>query len=545
MVILVLDLKDSTVKEEEYCGDEWGLRLALSLHSKWGDDSLVLASLNYGSSPSDVLRSWPIVYHSAISDKTEVSVLPTQHGYSLYRMNIAALVITGCSNKLKYISLTPSKKEILPIENMRAESSASFESVVQSLNEISLSTGVAADKGVWFGSLQSNGRNIDGLGLGHAFFLHNLKGIVFTLFPDYPEGESIKIKKKSFLQRIRKYGEYAVVPKALKLGWAPINGYSDRFDPRVYNLDGRSMQERAGNYPDGCIGCPISCHRRTRSEESLPSWRELFFLGPNIGFFNASNVVLIYSKAVQLGLEIPTLGAVMSYIYSLPDDERVPYMMKNHSVDEVLSFIERVSTGSILSKGLISLPDAVQGFDHRPISYDLRGAFAQAVTVSQGLDIVLTSTLFFAKRKVSAECAAIFALYETIYILALTEKGYPASFYGMQYFDKLPQIAFHIPFFARFYLRRFKAYHFTSRSLIPVGLEALERLSPKWHPIPGCFTDNSLSSLDAETVPITKLQSYYDEEKLRLLINEKSRRERSEIESGERSAKVGPSEDRG
>lgn len=544
MVVLVLDLKNSTIKEEEYTGEQRGLPLALSLHSMWGEDSLVLASLDYSSSP-EPLRAWPIVYHSVITGKTEVSVLSTSHGYSLYRMDIAAVVITGHADKLKYISLTPSKKEILPIENMRAQSSRSFESVVLSLNEISLSTGVAADKGVWFGSLQSNGRNVYGLGLGHAFFLHNLKGIVFTLFSDYPESESIKIKKNSFNQKIKKYGEYAVVPTSLKLGWAPINNYSDRFDPRVYNLDGRSMQEKWGNYPDGCTGCPLSCQRRTRSEDSLPSWRELFFLGPNIGFFNAENIQKIYSKAIELGLEIPTLGAMISYIFSLPSNERAPYMLKEHTVDAVLSFIERIATGSLLSKGLVSLSGAVQGYDHRPVSYDLRGAYAEALLVSQGLDLILPATLFFPKKKVSVECAAIFALYETIYTLALTEKGYPYSFYAWEYWDKLPQIAFCIPSVARFYLKRFKAYGFTSEDLLPVGLEALERMALEWHPIPRCFIDNSVSSFDSETVPLKKLQDYYDEEKLKLLIALKSKREKSAIESSKNSANVGPEEERG
>ena len=544
MFVLVLDLKNSTIKEEEYAGNEWGLPLAISLHSKWGEDSLVLASLDYSSS-YEPLRAWPVVYHSVISGKREVSVLSTAHGYSLYRMDIAAVVIIGHADKLKYISLTPSKKEILPIENMRAESSLSFESVVQSLNEISLSTGIAADKGVWFGALQSNGRNVYGLGLGHAFFLHNLKGIVFTLFNDLTEGESVKIKKNSLGQKIKKYGEYAVVPTSLNLGWAPINNYSTRFDPRVYNLDGRSMQEKYGNYPDGCTGCLLSCQRRTRSEASLPSWRELFFLGPNIGFFNAENVVAIYSKAVELGLEIPSLGAMISYIYSLPSDERAPYMLKEHTVGATLSFIERVATGSILSKGLISLPSAVQGYDHRPICYDLRGAYAEALLVSQGLDLVLPATLFFAKKSVSVECAAIFALYETIYILALTEKGYPSSFYAWQYWDKLPQLAYRIPSVARFYLKRFRVYGFTAQELLSVGLEVLERLSLEWHPIPRCFLDNSVSSFDAETVPLKKLQDYYDEEKLRLLITLKSKRERSEIESSKKSANDGPEEERG
>ena len=548
MVVLVLDLKNGTVEEKEWKGEYPGLRCALSLFGEYGPESLVIGSVNPDGKDDGNVRSWNIVYHSEITGKTEISVLSTGHGYSLLRLGIAALVITGRADKLKYITLTPSKREILPIENMRAESSLSFESVVSSLSEVCLSTGVAADKGVWFGSVQYRGRNIGGTGLGHAFFSHNLKGIVMSSFSETTAGKDTDRRASDntpFSRMIHSYGEYAVIPCSLRLGWTPINNYSDRFDPRVWNMDGRSMAEKFGNYPDGCPGCSLACRRRTRSGASLPGWEDLLMLGPNIGFFDPTNILKIYNAVVAAGLEVPTTAAIVSHILSLSPEERAVYQLKDKSVDSIIAFISRLSTGSILSKGLMSLPDAVQGWDHRPVLFDLRGAFPQALLLSQGLDLVLPATLYFPEKPVSAEVAAVFALYETVYSLALIALGYPVSIESSLYWANVPQLAYRHQFFARFFLRRFTAFGIKGRDLLPLGFEILEKINPQWHPIPSFFTMESESSFDAATVPLKRLQDCYDSEKLRLLISLKSRRDKSVRPEGESSANVAPSEDLG
>ncbi len=548
MVVLVLDLKNGTVTENEWKGDSLGLRCAFSLHSEYGEDSLVLACVNSEGKDGRPL-SWPVVYHSDITGKTETAMLNTGHGLSLLKLGIAALVIIQRADKLKYITLSPSKREILPIENMRAESSLSFESVVTSLSEISLSTGVAADKGVWFGALQYRGRNIDGTGLGHAFFAHNLKGIVFPSFFSDSTSDDAKAsagkRDDSFLRSIRSYGEYAVIPASLRLGWAAINNYSDRFDPRLYNMDGKSIAEKFGNYPSGCPGCSLKCLRTTREGEPLPSWRDLFLLGSNLGFFNPSSVMRIYSCAVANGLETATLGAVLSHIISLPAEERSIYGLCDVTIENILTFIKRVATGSVLPKGLVSLPMAVQGFDHRPVLFDLRGAFVEALLYSQGFDFVLPATLYFAKRNVTAETAAVFALYETVYALALRHLGCPSDYESAAYWSRVPQLAYSSPFFARLFLRHFSAFGYKSSVLLPLGFDILQKINPLWHPVPERFIMDSTSSFDASTVPLRKMQDLYDSEKLRLLIFLKSRRLKSVSPDGEKSNADGGRDERG
>lgn len=549
MVVLVLDLKNASVRKEEWREEYLGLRCAFSLHERYGDDSLVLASITDSSSDGISIKSWPIVYFSDITQKRETVSLATPHGFSLLRMGIAAVVITGRADKLKYITLSPSRCEILPIENMRAESSMQFESVVASMSDLCLSTGTAADKGVYFGSLQYKGRNIDAAGLGRAFYNHNLKGIVMPSFSeDNParEGGRISVNDRTpFCRIVKSYGEYALTSSALRLGWAPVDNYSERFDPRAYNIDGMSIAERFGNYPEGCPGCPLSCFRSTRDGMPLPSWRDLFYLGPNIGFFDPGNITKIYSAVTARGLEIPTTGALISYIFTLGDEEREFYSLKEHTLEAVISFIGRISTGSILSKGLMALPGAVQSYDHRPVFCDVRGSFTHALLLSQGLDFVLPATLFFPDKPVDERCSAVFALYETIYTLALRELGYPTFLLSFLYWARVPRAAYRSPILARFFLKRFNAFGHSGRELLEIGWKVYESLDLSWHPIPNHFIMDSVSSYDAATVPLKRLQDYYDEEKLRLMISLKSRREKTERREGVISAAVGPEEERG
>lgn len=547
MVVLAVDLKNGTFTEREWGGEPSVLECALSLHSEYGEESLVIGSV--AEERGDGVASlFPIVYHSEISDKTEIASLTSAHGYSLFRLGIKALVITGRADKLRYIILSHSKRDILPSENMRAESSSSFENVVTSPGEIALTTGVAADKGVWYGALQYKGRNIPGLGLGHAFFSHNLKSVVFTSFSDGVQehwgenaGGSVR---NAFMKSLRTYGEYSIIPSSSRLGWTPLYNYSDRFDPRVANIDGRSLAERYGNYPDGCRGCSLSCLRRTKDGDPLPRWTDLLYLGPNIGIFDLQNIRILYNAAVSNGLEIPTLGGILSYIISLPVGERSLYL-RDASVENITAFISRLSTGSVLPKGLVSLPDAVQGYDHRPVLYDVRGAFSEAVLLSQGLDIVLPGTLFFPKKSVDVKCAAVFALYETVYTLALMALGCSPFTASVGYFSRLPDIVFRSPVLARAAMKRFSAYNYTAADLLPIGFRLLEKLDGGWHQIPRCFTDNSVSAYDASTVPLKKLQDLYDDERLRLLISLKSSSVKRERKDGVKSANVAPSEERG
>ena len=110
------------------------------------------------------------------------------------------------------------------------------------------------------------------------------------------------------------------------------------------------------------------------------------------------------------------------------------------------------------------------------------------------------------------------------------------------YWSKVPEAAFQSRLLARFYSRRFHAFGHSSLELLEKGMEIYRILGVEWTPLPSHFLLDSDSAGGSDTVPLKRLQDYWDEEKLRLEIMLRSRREKRVKHSAERSAKDGGSE---
>lgn len=547
MKILLADLKEATIKTIQWQGEE-GLGGAISLHKEYGDDSIVFGAIPSFCSES-VVNTWALVWHSAISNKMEFENYNSPHGYSLYKLGFSALVIVGRADKLKYISLLGGNIGIYPIENMRESKSKDFENVFTSLNEVALSTGPASDKGVLFGALQYKGRNLRGLGLGNSFYSHNLKGIIMPFFPhsikNEESGNTKTRENNKFMKMLKTYGSYCLVPYSLSSGWMPIRYYSDRFDPRGYSFDGFSMAEKYGNYPDSCSNCHLACLRRTKDGRGLPDWRDMFFLGPNLGFFDPENIIELYNRCIDEGLEVPTTASILSYLLAQSDEKRESYDLRGKKIEDLLSFISKIATGSVLPGGLAMLEDAIQCYDHRPILYDLRGSFGQALLCSLGLDMFLPATLIFSRKPLKVDVISLLTLYSIVYNLALLSLGHPSYYASILYWSNVPSFAFNSVFSARLFAKRFNAFGYKSDELLVKGFEIFNSLNLSWHDIPLHFLMDSNSDLDSTTVPLKRLQDSFDYEKYRLSITVRSIKERMEKEKGVSRAKLGGVEERG
>ena len=546
MDLLVIDLKNTEVERIPSPSSLEGLEEGISLHRKYGKESLVITSPSSVSMETSSINCWTVVWDSPLLGHETFALFNTYHGYSLYRLGIKAMVILGRSDRMKYIALSSASIEILPSENLRGTESLYFEEIaLSSHSDLSLSTGPAGDSGVKFASVQSGGKNMPGIDLGHIFFLHNLKGIVFPGFPDRKAGEGNipqrNAEKGEYFKSIRSYGGYSFVSKASSLGWLPVRGWQDRTDPRSGSIDGCAMAERYGNYPESCSDCILACDRRRKDGHILPKWREMMTLGTNLGFFDPDNIDSIVSEVRKYGLDASVTGSMLAYILS--DEERMAeYGLKDRSVPEIVALISRIASGCILYNGLSDLPGCIQCQDHLPIDFDLRGASAMALSYSSLLGFFLPSTLLFPKRRPKEDAAATIAFYEVIHYLALSSLGHPPMCSDLGYWSKVPEAAFQSRLLARFYSRRFHAFGHSSLELLEKGMEIYRILGVEWTPLPSHFLLDSDSAGGSDTVPLKRLQDYWDEEKLRLEIMLRSRREKRVKHSAERSAKDGGSE---
>ena len=189
------------------------------------------------------------------------------------------------------------------------------------ITDIVMAIGRAGENGVLYASLQCAGRELASKGLGCLFGWKNLKAITLPGFSRKDsvcngklERKVIKAHERSRISKtLRKEGGGRFIDSALQLGWLPVRNYSDRFDPRAYALDGRSVLDKYGMYPDSCQDCYFSCTRRTKENEILPSWEECTMLGSNLGFFSLESVRILSDAVREEGLGIADTGALLSF----------------------------------------------------------------------------------------------------------------------------------------------------------------------------------------------------------------------------------------
>ena len=557
MEYIEIDLSEGTFNRLP-SGEKTGLSLALDLYDRYPEDDVIIFAAPSSKALDNAGSSvFSILYNSPITGEKAFAYSNFPFGYSMYKLDMSALVIKGCVHRLSYISLYSGNFDIISCEHLKGVSSAEFEKEARSITDSVLSTGRAADNGVKYATLQFQGKAINGAGLGYLFHLKGLKGIIA---PGYSvtEGASVskdafrrvrKIEKSQFARRVRKQGACCFVEDALRLGWIPVRGYSDRFDPRAYSLSAASFAELYGNYPDSCSDCFLACGRRKKDSSALPGWVDVMMLGSNLGIFSPEKVIRLTETALKEGLDSAHLGALLSYALSLDEKERDIIGLRDLNVDNLQKLIvligENRGAGAVFESGLGAFPDAIKSAKGEAIFADLRGAYSQAIAASMSLNLFLPSGLVLPKYPVSAECAAILAFYEIIYILALLEYGYRPFSAVALYWSNLPELAFHVPQLMRFYCRRFSIYGHKMKDLLPKGLEIFERLGLGFDDIPEHFRMDPESASDNRTVPMLKLQEFFLSEKLKAEIISKSIREKSSKPSSESKAADAPSDERG
>lgn len=531
MKILVFNLKENSVevKEEDLSSS---FMLTLDLYDKYGEDAFLITSTRKESLKDSSLSSWSIAYYSEITKKREYSALCYPHGLSLRYLGYDALVILGRSEKLKYILLTPSGGEIIPCEQAREMSSLDFEKI-SSRNQMDLvlSTGRAGDKGVWYSELQFRGRNIPSLSSGHAFYLHNLKGIVFPSFPLFNEGKNDKSEKKKIkkIKRLRRYGSYTFIDSAIKNGYIPINYYSSRFNARSYNLTSKALLDKFGFYPESCGECLGECFRRTKEGEALPSALDIFSLGTNLGFFDIENINQLYKECIDTSLNTQVVGSILSYIFTLSDEERKEYGLENKNIPSIVSFIQKLSTGSILFRGLEDLPLSISSENYRPIVFDLRGSYSSALEVSLGLEENFTPLMLIKNKNISNKVTAIATLYTLLLSLGLSSSGHPILPTLLSLFHSIPSFAFSSSLLFKMSISLHKA---STKKLIRDGYEVYRSLGLSFSSIPKHFLDDGESKMGYRTVPLRSLQEEWNLELLKIeKIYLKSKKKRENKES--------------
>ncbi len=559
MSVLVINLEREETERLEADGRS-GLALSFSLYHEYEQASpIVLTAPSADAVGFPGCAFFTAVFRSPVTGKIAMASSPFAPGYSMYRLGYEAIVIIGRARKLQMLSISADGAERVNAEAFRGMPSESFENAARrNITDVFLSIGRAGENGVHYAAVQSGGAEALSKGLGCLFGWKNIKGI---MFPGFMRKDSIRSSKRegrvlrrqeknSIARRIRKEGGGVFIDASLRLGWLPVEYYTERTDPRASFLDGKAAADEYGVYPVSCQECHFSCGRRTRDNRMLPTWKESAALGANLGFYSIGNVRKIADAVREEGLAAADTGALLAYLRTLPGDDYTLPAFRGKGVDEYVRVIHLIGSGrglgERLSGGLKDFPDAIAMGNGLPFITDIRGDKAGAVLGLLGLEEELPASLLLPPRPLSDGSGAVMALYETAYRYALISRGFSPMGAVTEWWGRLPGIIFRFTPLLRIAALLFRAYGLRGLDLLSEGMGYIEELSDGRLSLPEHFMRDPRSSFgDGATVSAQRSAGCYEREKRIALMVLKSIREKRRRPSSESSAAVGPDDERG
>ena len=547
MTVLVADLDNDSYERIEKDYGKTGIELGTLLFDEHGAGCpVVITSPSADSIRFSGSAVFAMIYESPFSKGKSLAFSSYAPGLSLRLLGYDALVIKGKAKNLSFLSVSSDGAERSVAVQYSGLSSQDFESAARkNVGDVFLSVGRAAENGVLFSSLQCGGREIQGEGLGYALALKNIKGI---LFPGFPRKDFLgngheeravreRLERGKLTKRIRKEGGGIFIDAALRCGFLPVRNYALRYDPRAYFLDGKAYNERYGIYRESCQDCFFSCCRRRQDDSLLPTWREAMALGSNLCFFDPEDVSRIADAVRAEGLSATYTGAVLSAISAKEGQLEV---------DDCIASVHLIGEGKVPFRTLLDIPDAVCMADGLPVTFDLRGALQAAASLIFSIPAEPYASMLAARRPLGPGSAAVMALYEGIYSLALISQGYSPMYSISEWWGRFPSFLYGIPIAARFIARHFRAFGMKGKDLQESGLRILSLFSSSPRQLPDAFTLNPLSAVkDGRTVPFIQLVKAYEAEKARLERTVRSGSDRRKMPDGSKTAAVGPDDERG
>ena len=170
---------------------------------------------------------------------------------------------------------------------------------------------------------------IDRGGLGAVLGSKRIKAIVIQegdyeilpVDPDLMEAGKQKLRtvctKSPYAGTIRSQGSLGLMDHAMAKGFAAVENFSKRTDPRLCHLDGIESVRRFSQEPSPCGLCTLECKRTTRlsdgSSAVLPDYEVVAILGGNLGNYDPLLVVAWYREIVRMGLDPISTGNVLGW----------------------------------------------------------------------------------------------------------------------------------------------------------------------------------------------------------------------------------------
>lgn len=394
-----------------------------------------------------------LVAKSPLTSLLGTSTTGATFGLVLKKAGWDGVVLLGSSRRPMVLRIGPANVEFRTSERLIGlTSTETAEALKVSETERMLCIGPAGENKVPFASIISDGYALDRGGLGAVLGAKRIKAIVFqegdceilpvdahTMSKGQKGLEDI-LADSPYVKRLRDHGTLGVMDQALAAGFAPVDNFSKRTDPRLYHLNGKETSRRFSIELSACDLCPMECRRTIRlpqGEYILPDYEIVSMLGSNLGNYDIQLVIKWYLRCIDCGLDPISTGNVLSWAMEAQQQGLVDWAgaLAFGRTDSIEQTIESIALrkgiglqlglgvrGLSLQYGGASFACHVHGLEMS--AYDPRGAWGTGLLLGTGERFPFIPEVLFPRLVVSnAGSKVAWAVFQEDLVSALRALG--------------------------------------------------------------------------------------------------------------------------
>jgi len=340
------------------------------------ENPLIFASAPLVGTGLTTTAKFAVVTKSPLTGFIADSLSSSYFALELKRIGIDALIITGRSSAMSYLSIKNQTVEIRSAEHLRGKSPLEAESVIRAeLNWPSArvaAIGRAGENLVRFATISNEGRHAGRGGVGAVMGSKNLKAIALSgdCRTDVADSGGIEkiaavLRERSLSSLTDKYREIGTVANLSvfnRLGTLPTRNFQQSTFDDADALSGESLTENNFSRRHGCAACTIRCERLFKAldgRDQRMEYETLFALGPLCGIRDPDSVLHAAQLCDVYGLDTISTGGTLAWAMEcgekglLPDVDK--FGLRFGAAEGVFAAIaaigERQGIGALLAEG--------------------------------------------------------------------------------------------------------------------------------------------------------------------------------------------------
>lgn len=237
-----------------------------------------------------------VAFKGSTSKRLVFNTIKGDFAQKIANCRFSAIVIKGRLRRQGVIALSAGGASLELTDSLRQKSTSEVFSLLNADAYTScLAIGPSGENGVSFSScVVDNGDFTGRYGLGAVLGEKNIKAITVTAVSEKAEHE-VNLSKIPFVS----IADYK--------GWAPVENFTKRSDPRLFHLSESEFLRIYGG-----------------TSQKLPSFSARMMLGSNTGCYNLRKVVERYNLCTELGLDPISVGSILGCtMRGVNDNEKV------------------------------------------------------------------------------------------------------------------------------------------------------------------------------------------------------------------------------